>query len=336
MKSKNEGKQPKDVLKFAADHHAVMVDFKFMDYPGMWQHTTVPAAMLSEASFEDGFGFDGSSIRGWQPIHASDMLLIPDPSTAVMDPFTGHPTLSLICDIADPITRESYSRDPRYIAKKAEEYLKSTKIGDTAFFGPEAEFFIFDDVRFDQGPNFAFYNVDSVEAKWNTGRDEGPNLGYKTRHKEGYFPVPPSDTLVDLRTEMCLEMAKVGIEVEAQHHEVASGGQCEIDMRYSTLRHMADNLMWFKYIIKNVARRHGRTVTFMPKPIYGDNGSGMHVHQSIWKDGKPCLRVMVMQVCLRWPCGTLGAFSNMPRPSVLSPTQRPTVIVAWCRGMRPR
>jgi glutamine synthetase len=279
--------KPKDVLQMAAEKKVVMVDFKFMDFPGMWQHTTVPIGMLSESSFEDGFGFDGSSIRGWQPIHASDMLIVPDPATAVMDPFTEYPTLSLICDIVDPITREPYSRDPRYIAKKAENYLKSTKIGDTAFVGPEAEFFIFDDVRFDSGPNFAFYSVDSVEGKWNTGRDEQPNLGYKTRHKEGYFPVPPSDTFTDLRTEMCLEMQKVGIEVEAQHHEVASGGQCEIDMRFNSLTKMADNLMWFKYIIKNVARRHGRTVTFMPKPIYGDNGSGMHVHQSIWKDGKP-------------------------------------------------
>ena len=277
----------KEVLEFAAAKDAVMVDLKFMDFPGMWQHTTVPIAMLSESSFEEGFGFDGSSIRGWQPINASDMLIIPDASTAVMDPFTEHPTLSLICDIVDPITKEPYSRDPRYIAKKAEAYLKSTKIGDTVYVGPEAEFFIFDDVRFDQGPNFAFYNVDSVEGKWNTGRDEAPNLGYKVRYKEGYFPVPPSDSLLDIRTEMCLEMAKVGIAVEAQHHEVASGGQCEIDMRFTTLTKMADHLMWFKYIIKNVARRHGRTVTFMPKPLYGDNGSGMHVHQSIWLAGKP-------------------------------------------------
>ena len=278
---------PKEVLAFATEKDVVMVDFKFMDFPGMWQHTTVPLSMLSEASFEDGFGFDGSSMRGWQPINASDMLILPDATTATMDPFTDYPTLSLICDIMDPVTKERYSRDPRHIAVKAENYLKSTKLGDTAYFGPEAEFFVFDDVRFDQGPNFAFYNVDSVEGKWNSGREEGPNLGYKTRYKEGYFPVPPSDTLVDLRTEMCLEMEKVGISIEAQHHEVASGGQCEIDMRFSTLTKTADNLMWFKYIIKNVARRHGRTATFMPKPIYGDNGSGMHVHQSIWKDGKP-------------------------------------------------
>lgn len=279
--------KPKEVLDFAAEKGAVMVDLKFMDFPGMWQHTTVPVSQLSEASFENGFGFDGSSIRGWQPINASDMLIVPDASTAVMDPFTEHPTLSLICDIADPITKEDYSRDPRHIARKAESYLASTKIGDTAYFGPEAEFFVFDDVRFDQGPNFAFYNVDSVEGRWNSGRDEGPNLGYKPRYKEGYFPVPPTDSLHDLRAEMCLVMEQVGISVEAQHHEVASGGQCEIDMRFNKLTKMADDLMWFKYIIKNVARRHGRTVTFMPKPIYGDNGSGMHVHQSIWKEGKP-------------------------------------------------
>ena len=279
--------QPKDILAMATERGVAMVDFKFMDFPGMWQHTTVPVAMLTEASFEDGFGFDGSSIRGWQPIHASDMLLVPDPTTAVMDPFCDYPTLSLICDIVDPLSKQRYSRDPRHIAHKAEAYLKTTQIADTCYVGPEAEFFIFDEVRYDQGPNFAFYNVDSVEGKWNTGRDEGPNLGYKTRHKEGYYPVPPSDTLMDIRTEMCLEMEKVGIKVEAQHHEVASGGQCEIDMRFDTLTKTADQLMWFKHIVKNVARRHGRTVTFMPKPIYGDNGSGMHVHQSLWKNGKP-------------------------------------------------
>ncbi len=279
--------QPKDILAMASERGVAMVDFKFMDFPGMWQHTTVPVAMLTEASFEEGFGFDGSSIRGWQPIHASDMLLVPDPATAVLDPFCDYPTLSLICDIVDPLSKQRYSRDPRHIAHKAEGYLKTTQIADTCYVGPEAEFFIFDEVRYDQGPNFAFYNVDSVEGKWNTGRDESPNLGYKTRHKEGYYPVPPSDSLMDIRTEMCLEMEKVGIKVEAQHHEVASGGQCEIDMRFDTLTKTADHLMWFKHIVKNVARRHGRTVTFMPKPIYGDNGSGMHVHQSLWKNGKP-------------------------------------------------
>ncbi len=280
-------RSPHQVLEFAQKHQVVMVDLKFTDFAGTWQHTTVPMPMLSQSSFEDGFGFDGSSIRGWQPIHASDMLLVPDADTAVLEPFTKAPTLSLICNIVDPITKQPYSRDPRFIANKAEAFLRSTKLGDAIYMGPEAEFFIFDDVRYDSGPNFSFYSIDSVEGCWNTGRDEQPNLAYKTRHKEGYFPVPPNDTFVDLRAEMCFEMQKVGIEVEAQHHEVASGGQCEIDMRFNSLTKMADQLMWFKYIIKNVARRHGRVATFMPKPIFGDNGSGMHVHQSIWKDGKP-------------------------------------------------
>ncbi len=278
---------PKEVLEFAKKNDAVMVDLKFTDFPGTWQHFTVPAHQLHESSFEDGYGFDGSSIRGWQPIHASDMLIVPDAKTATMDPFTKHPTLSLICNIVDPITREPYSRDPRFIAEKAEHYLRSTGIGDTAYFGPEAEFFVFDDVRFEQNANGGFYEVDSKEGRWNSGRDEGPNLGYKPRHKEGYFPTPPVDSLNDLRTDMCITLEKVGITVEAQHHEVASGGQCEIDMRYGPLMHMGDELMWFKYIIKNEALRAGKTVTFMPKPIYGDNGSGMHCHQSIWKDGKP-------------------------------------------------
>jgi glutamine synthetase len=278
----------KEVLEFAKKNGAVMVDLKFMDFLGIWQHTSVPVQQLTEGSFEDGFGFDGSSIRGWQPINASDMLIIPDPTTAVMDPFTQYPTLSLICNVHDPITKEPYSRDPRYIAKKAEAHLKATKIGDTVYFGPEAEFFIFDSVRFDQAINGGFYEVDSSEGRWNTGRKEdGGNLGYKVRLKEGYFPVSPTDSLMDIRTEMCAEMQKVGIYVEAQHHEVATGGQCEIDMRFDTLCKMADNLQWFKYIIKNVARRRGKCVTFMPKPLYGDNGSGMHCHQSIWKDGKP-------------------------------------------------
>ena len=278
---------PKEALDFAARKGAVMVDLKFLDFPGMWQHVTVPISELSESSFEEGLGFDGSSIRGWQPINASDMIMVPDPGSTMMDPFTQHPTVSFVCDIVDPITKEAYSRDPRHVAKKAESYLRSTGIADTAYFGPEPEFFIFDDVRFDQGPNFAFYKVDSVEGRWNTGKKEEPNLAYKPRFKEGYFPVPPSDALHDLRTEMCLVMENAGIAVEAHHHEVASGGQCEIDMRFAPLVKMGDQLMLFKYIVKNVARRHGRTVTFMPKPIYGDNGSGMHVHQSLWKEGKP-------------------------------------------------
>jgi glutamine synthetase len=278
---------PKDVLAYAKEQGTKMVDFKFLDFPGIWQHFSVPISELEESSFEDGFGFDGSSIRGWQPIHASDMLVIPDPATAIMDPFTKEPTLSLICNIFDPITKEKYTRDPRYIAQKAEAYLRFTGIGDTAFFGPEAEFFIFDDIRFDSSSNYGFYFIDSVEGIWNSGREECPNLGYKPRYKEGYFPVPPTDSMQDLRTEMVLALQSVGITVECQHHEVATAGQAEIDMKFSPLVKMGDQLMWFKYILKNVARRNQRTVTFMPKPLFADNGSGMHTHVSIWKDGKP-------------------------------------------------
>jgi len=278
---------PKEVVKFAKDQGTRMVDLKFMDYPGMWQHFTVPISQLEESSFEEGFGFDGSSIRGWQAIHASDMLVIPDAASAVMDPFTETPTLSLICNIVDPITKEKYTRDPRNISQKAEAYLKSTGIADTAYFGPEAEFFIFDDVRYDFRENCGYYYINSVEGQWNTGADEGPNLGYKARYKEGYFPVPPTDSMADIRTEMVLTMEKVGIGVEAQHHEVATAGQAEIDMRFNSLTRMADSLMWYKYIIKNVARKHGKTVTLMPKPVFNDNGSGMHVHQSLWKSGHP-------------------------------------------------
>jgi glutamine synthetase len=278
---------PKEVIEFGKKNGAVMVDLKFIDLPGKWQHTSIPFGLLEESTFEDGVGFDGSSIRGFQPINQSDMLLIPDPATAVMDPFTKHATLSLQCTIQDTITRQNYSRDPRYIARKAAEYLKSTGIADTAYFGPEAEFFVFDDVRFDVKSNNGFYLVDSVEAVWNTGRDEAPNLGHKIRHKEGYFPVPPQDTLMDLRTEIVLAMQSVGLSVELSHHEVATAGQGEIGMRFDNLLRMADKLMLFKYIVKNVAHRNGKTATFMPKPLAMDNGNGMHVHQSLWKDGKP-------------------------------------------------
>ncbi|MDO8447109.1 MAG: type I glutamate--ammonia ligase [Deltaproteobacteria bacterium] len=278
---------PKDVVKFASENNAKMVDLKFLDFIGIWQHFTIPVSELKEEIFEEGLGFDGSSIRGWQPIHASDMLVIPDASTTVMDPFMEEATLSLICDIIDPITRETYSRDPRSIAKKAEAYLKSTGLADTAYFGPEPEFFIFDDIRFDQHGNHGFYYIDSIEGRWNTGREEGPNLGYKPRYKEGYFPVSPTDSQQDIRTEMCMIMERMGIPVERQHHEVASAGQAEIDIRFNSLLKMGDQLQWFKHIVKNVAYMHNKTVTFMPKPIFGDNGSGMHVHQSLWKDGKP-------------------------------------------------
>jgi glutamine synthetase len=278
---------PEDVLKFAKENDVKVVDLRFMDFPGIWQHFTVPISELDQGSFEDGYGFDGSSIRGWQPIHHSDMLVIPDPSTAKIDPFFEVPTLVMIGNIVDPLTRESYSRDPRYIAQKAEAYLKSTGIGDTAFFGPEAEFFIFDNIRFESARNAAFYEIDSVEGNWNTGREECPNLGYKPRHKEGYFPVPPTDKFQDMRTEMLLTLEALGIDVECQHHEVATAGQAEIDMRFKPLVQMGDQLVWFKYVLKNVAYKHDRTVTFMPKPIFEDNGSGMHTHISIWKDGNP-------------------------------------------------
>ncbi|MEX2246554.1 MAG: type I glutamate--ammonia ligase [Dehalococcoidia bacterium] len=267
------------------DRGIQIVDLKFVDLPGLWQHFTVPVAEVDDNVWIHGLGFDGSSIRGFQKIEESDMLIVPDVSTAVLDPATEEPTISLICDIVDPLTKKPYSRDPRGIAKKAEAYLKSGGKWDTSYWGPEAEFFIFDDVRFDQNAQEGYYFIDSVEATWNRGRDEGPNLGYKIAHKEGYFPVAPFDTLMDIRTEMVLAMKAVGIDVEAHHHEVATAGQCEIDMRFDTMLNMADKLMMYKYIVKNVARSHGKVATFMPKPLFGDNGSGMHVHQSLWKDG---------------------------------------------------
>ena len=271
----------------AKENGAKLVDLRFMDFPGLWQHFSVPVGELEESSFEDGFGFDGSSIRGWQPIHASDMLVIPDAGTAKMDPFYAAPTLTLICNIVDPVTREPYTRDPRNIASKADAYLKSSGIGDVAYIGPEAEFFIFDDIRFESTRFGAFYEIDSIEGNWNTGRDEGPNLGYKPRHKEGYFPVPPMDKFQDLRSEMVLTLESLGIDVEAQHHEVATAGQAEIDMRFKPLLQMSDQLMWFKYVLKNVAYRNNHTVTFMPKPLFEDNGTGMHTHVSIWKGDQP-------------------------------------------------
>lgn len=277
----------KDVLKFANEKGAKMVDLKFCDMVGTWQHLTVPLHQLTDEAFEDGYGFDGSSIRGWRGIEESDMIILPDPTTAMMDPFMQVPTLSLICDVCMPETLQAYNRDPRQVVKKAIAYMQSTGIADTAYFGPEAEFFIFDDVRFEQTSNSAFYMIDSDEAAWNTGRDEGgKNLGYKIRSKEGYFPALPSDGLQDLRTEICLELERCGMIVERHHHEVASAGQGEINFRYDTALNMGDKMMWFKYIVKNVAKRYGKTVTFMPKPIYGDNGSGMHIHMSLWKDGK--------------------------------------------------
>ncbi len=277
---------PAEVLKFVKENNIQIIDLKFNDLPGLWQHFSLTASELDEKVWTDGLGFDGSSIRGFQKIHESDMILLPDPSTAIMDPICKHPTLSIVCDIYDPRTHTPYSRDPRYIAKKAEEYLKTTGIADTSYWGPEAEFFIFDDVRFDQTENACYYFVDSIEGDWNTGRDEKPNLGYKPRYKEGYFPVAPHDKYQDLRTDMVLALVKAGIPIEVHHHEVATAGQAEIDIRFDTLTLTADRLLLYKYIIKNIAYQNGKVVTFMPKPIFNDNGSGMHCHQSLWKDGK--------------------------------------------------
>ncbi|HET6466190.1 MAG TPA: type I glutamate--ammonia ligase [Nitrospiria bacterium] len=309
----------KEVLEFAKKNRIEAVDLKFVDFPGTWQHFTIPVEEMTEALFKEGSGFDGSSIRGWQAINNSDMLVIPDPNTAMIDPFCQTPTLSMVCDILDPITQESYSRDPRYIAKKAEAYLLKSKLGDVAYFGPEAEFFIFDGARFDQNTHSGYYFIESEEGVWNAGKD-GVNLGYKPRHKEGYFPVPPTDSQQDIRTEMIVEMKKAGVQVEKQHHEVATAGQAEIDIRYDSLVRMADKMLLYKYIVKNVAKRHGKTVTFMPKPLFGDNGTGMHTHQSIWKDGKPLFAgkeyAGLSKTCLHYIGGILkhapaiAAFTN--------------------------
>ncbi|MGA2158765.1 MAG: type I glutamate--ammonia ligase [Dehalococcoidia bacterium] len=285
---------PEKILKKVKDENIKFIDLKFLDLPGLWQHFTITPGEIGiddpdgakGGIWTEGIGFDGSSIRGFQEIQESDMILKLDAETAVIDPICEHPTLSVICDVYDPVTGKPYSRDPRYIAKKAAQHLKSTGIADTCYCGPEAEFFIFDDVRFDQDHKSGFYFIDSVEADWNSGKDEKPNLAYKPRYKEGYFPVPPTDSLQDLRSEIVEVMASVGLEIEVHHHEVATAGQCEIDMKYKDLLKMADQMLWFKYVIKNVCRKHNRVATFMPKPLFQDNGSGMHVHQSLFKDGK--------------------------------------------------
>jgi len=315
---------PREVLEYAKKNRVQVVDLKFVDLPGTWQHFTIPIEELNEGTFKDGSGLDGSSIRGWKAINNSDMLVVPDPATACMDPFTAVPTLSLVGNVMDPITREIYDRDPRFIAQKAEKHLKSTKIGDISYWGPEAEFFIFDHARFDQTSHSGYYFLDSEEGVWNAGQ-EGVNLGNKIRHKEGYFPVPPIDTQQDIRSEMILEMQKVGIPVEKHHHEVATAGQAEIDLRFDSLVVMADKMMMYKYIVKNVARRHHKTVTFMPKPLFGDNGSGMHTHQSIWKEGKPLFAgkeyAGVSQLCLHYIGGILKhapALAAITNPTVNS------------------
>jgi glutamine synthetase len=279
---------PQEVLQMIHDNNIQMVDLKFVDLFGTWQHVSFHSSMLTEQAFSEGLPFDGSSIRGWKSINESDMYMVPDPKTAWIDPFFQVPTLSLICNIIEPRTGQPYSRCPRSLAMRAVAYLQSTGIADTAYFGPEAEFFIFEDVRFDQTQNAGYYFVDSIEGRWNSGREEkGGNLGYKPRYKEGYFPVPPTDAHQDLRTEMLLTMAKLGVPIEKHHHEVATGGQGELGYRFADLLTSADYMMIYKYVIRNVARKHGKTVTFMPKPLFNDNGSGMHTHQSLWKDGQP-------------------------------------------------
>ncbi|MGD2175941.1 MAG: type I glutamate--ammonia ligase, partial [Candidatus Brocadiaceae bacterium] len=276
-----------EVLKTIEEGDIQVVDLRFMDLPGQWQHFSIPAQKLTASSFEEGFGIDASSVRGWRAINNSDMLVLPDAESAVRDPFAELPTLILNCAVADPISRENYDRDPRHIATKAGHYLRTSGVGDTAYFGPEAEFFIFDEVRYDSTTNACHYVVDSVEGSWNTGRREEPNLGHKIRTKGGYFPVPPVDSMQALRDEMMQTMQACGINVECHHHEVATGGQAEIDLRYDRLLRTADHLLLFKYIVKNVAQHHGKTATFMPKPLFGDNGSGMHIHFSLWKGEKP-------------------------------------------------
>ena len=278
---------PRELLTLCREKDVKAVDFRFTDLLGTWHHTTIPISQLSEELFDDGLGFDGSSIRGWKSIDQSDMLMLPLPATAFLDPFTTLPTLNVLCTIVDPITRENYSRDPRNIAEKAATYVKSVGIADKVFVGPECEFFIFDDVQFDQTAHSGFYYVDSVEGQWNRGRNEQPNLGNKIRHQGGYFPVPPTDQMMDIRNDMMQTMIKSGLEVECHHHEVGSAGQSEIDLKFGELVGMADHVMRYKYIVKNVARRHGKTATFMPKPIFEDNGNGMHTHFSFWRDDAP-------------------------------------------------
>src|SRR5712691_5742742 len=279
-------KNPKDVLDFIKKNDVKQLDLRFTDLPGVQQHVSYPISELDESTFEEGFGFDGSSIRGWAAINESDMLLIPDPASAILDPFYSIKTVVMLCDVIDPITRQPYDRDPRRIAKKAELYLQNSGIADTAYFGAEAEFFIFDNIRFDQSANFGYYYIDADEGRWNSGRQEN-NLGYRPRYKEGYFPVPPTDHYQDLRAEMVETMIKCGIHIECHHHEVATGGQAEIDQRFNTMVTSADGMMLYKYICRNVAYQYGKSVTFMPKPLFGDNGSGMHTHQSLWKGGSP-------------------------------------------------
>jgi glutamine synthetase len=278
---------PKEVLALCKSKGIKVVDLRFIDFPGMAQHFTIPMSCLTESEFSEGVGFDGSSIRGWQTINESDMLVMPAAETAFVDPFATTPTLVLLCDIKDPITKADYSRDPRNVARKAVAHLKSTGIADTCYIGPELEFFVFDSIRYDQTSNEGYYHIDSAEGRWNMGDSEQPNLGFKIRHKEGYFPTPPSDTLQEIRNEMMLALIDAGVPIEAQHHEVATAGQCEIDMKFRDLVTMGDCVVKYKYIVKMTARKNGKVACFMPKPLFQDNGSGMHTHFSFWKGEHP-------------------------------------------------
>ncbi|MEC7102274.1 MAG: type I glutamate--ammonia ligase, partial [Actinomycetota bacterium] len=314
-----------EVLKFVQDNGVEFIDVRFVDLPGIMQHFNVPASSFGTGAFEDGLMFDGSSIRGFQSIHESDMKLIPDPATAYLDPFRSAKTLVMNFTIRDPFTNEPYSRDPRNVAAKAEAYIASTGIADTAYFGPEAEFYVFDDVRFETNQHSGYYFIDSIEGAWNTGRvEEGGNRGYKTRYKGGYFPVPPVDHYADLRDQMVSTLLQVGLQVERAHHEVGTAGQGEINYQFNSLLHAADDVMLFKYIVKNVAWANGKTATFMPKPLFNDNGSGMHCHQSLWKDGQPLFYDEMgyggLSDTARWYIGGLLAHA----PSVLAFTN-PTV-----------
>ena len=328
---------PEEVLSLVKKEGVEIIDFRFCDLPGLMQHFSVPAHELTDGVFEDGLGFDGSSIRGFQEIQESDMLLMPDPDTAVIDPFRQHKTLNLNCFVRDPVTGESYSARPPLRRQEGGGLPDLDRAGRHGLFRPEAEFFIFDDIRFDQNSHEGYYHIDSVEGIWNSGSDEGPNLGFKPRHKEGYFPIPPMDHFQDLRSEMILTMEQMGIEIEVQHHEVGTAGQAEIDMRFDTLLTMADKLMLYKYVVKSVARANGYTATFMPKPLFGDNGSGMHVHSSLWSGGEPLfyseLGYAGLSDMARW---YIGGLLSTPRPYWRSPRRRPTATSAWSPATRRR
>ena len=330
-------KNPDDVLKAITDNDVRMVDVRFADLPGAWQHFSVPPHCIDADVFDEGIGFDGSSIRGFQQIQESDMMVVPNAETAFLDPFTAVPTLVMICNVRDPVTGQPYSRDPRYIAQKAEAHLKSTGVADVAYFGPEAEFFVFNDVRYGQGTNYGFYTVDSTEGNWATGKEEDPNLGHKPRPKEGYFPCPPTDSMQDIRTEMVLTMEEIGIPVECHHHEVATGGQAEIAMRFAALTRMADSLMKYKYVVKNVAHTYGMTATFMPKPLFEDNWSGMHVHSHLGtRDPNLFFSASDYAGLCDWAATMSAGCSSTRRRCSPSARRPPTPITAWFPASRRR